>query len=140
VTAKTKAERDEEYVQRYMRRCKHFTGIMDDVCEAGVRYDDVRETSTRPYRLPCLDPELPCGARALPTRSEAEADRAETDASFERIRKALAAIREAAGGRRGVGGTIACPNCGGRLGYSIAGSNGHVHARCETPRCVSFMQ
>jgi hypothetical protein len=36
---------------------------------------------------------------------------------------------------------MACPLCGkGIIKYSIAGSNGHVWARCTTENCVAFMQ
>lgn len=35
-------------------RCEHFNGLINDVCRAGVRYEDVRDTSVSPYRFPCL--------------------------------------------------------------------------------------
>ncbi len=35
-------------------RCQHFNGLINDVCGAGVRYEDVRDTSTSPYGFPCL--------------------------------------------------------------------------------------
>lgn len=35
---------------------------------------------------------------------------------------------------------IECPACKGRLHLTIAATNGHVHARCETPDCVSWME
>ena len=34
--------------------CKHFTGIQNDACAAGVRYLDARDSTVRPYRWPCL--------------------------------------------------------------------------------------
>jgi hypothetical protein len=38
-------------------------------------------------------------------------------------------------------GVMDCPVCGtGKLHYSRAGYNGHVHARCETDGCVSWME
>lgn len=49
-------------------------------------------------------------------------------------------------GERGVrrGGKIGsfdCPICNkGKLHYTISGYNGHIHARCETSGCVSFME
>lgn len=54
---------------------------------------------------------------------------------------ALAAIQEHAAGQRGIANVIPCPACGtGQLHYSVARSNGHIHARCSTPGCVTFMQ
>ena len=35
-------------------RCEHFNGLINDTCRAGVNYEDVRDTSTSPYRFPCL--------------------------------------------------------------------------------------
>jgi len=57
-----------------------------------------------------------------------------------RAMKALAAVLDHAGSKRGVAATITCPCCHGRLVYSIARGNGHIHARCQTPGCVEFMQ
>lgn len=38
-------------------------------------------------------------------------------------------------------GVITCPICGtGKLRYSRAGYNGHVHARCSTDGCVAWME
>lgn len=35
---------------------------------------------------------------------------------------------------------IECPVCKGKLHLSQSSYNGHVHAHCETPECVSFME
>jgi hypothetical protein len=35
---------------------------------------------------------------------------------------------------------IECPACKGRLHLSQAASNGHVHGKCETADCVSWME
>lgn len=37
-------------------------------------------------------------------------------------------------------GTIVCPNCKGKLHFSISGDSGHMHMLCETPNCVSCME
>ena len=38
-------------------------------------------------------------------------------------------------------GEMDCPVCkAGRLRYSRAGYNGHIHARCSTPSCVAWME
>ena len=35
---------------------------------------------------------------------------------------------------------VDCPACKGRLHLSISSYNGHVHGRCETVGCVSWME
>lgn len=50
------------------------------------------------------------------------------------------AIIKHAAGRRGLRGQTECPICKGDLLYSIAKSNGHVHACCRTNGCVRFME
>lgn len=35
---------------------------------------------------------------------------------------------------------IECPACKGRLHLSIEGRKGHIHGRCETEGCVSWME
>jgi len=35
---------------------------------------------------------------------------------------------------------IECPACGGGLHLSQAASNGHIHGKCETKDCVSWME
>lgn len=44
--------------------------------------------------------------------------------------KILMAVKTAHGKERGTSGVMPCPNCRGTVEYSIAKSNGHVHARC----------
>jgi len=58
---------------------------------------------------------------------------------FTRVLKARAAIVEKEGNTRGVRGHLVCPIDGGRLEYSIAG-NGHIHAVCNNPGCVRWME
>ena len=37
-------------------------------------------------------------------------------------------------------GTLACPTCSGWLQWAKDGSNGHIHAECETVGCLRIMQ
>ena len=37
-------------------------------------------------------------------------------------------------------GTVECPTCKGRLAWARDGSNGHLHAECETEGCLRLMQ
>lgn len=73
----------------------------------------------------------------------------EAIAHAERVGKFLKSHRAAkdhakqGGLGRGNGGqgTMPCPaGCGGQLRYSVASVNGHMHARCSTEGCVSWME
>lgn len=59
---------------------------------------------------------------------------------IEQMLTALAAVKAATHGERGVSGSIACPICGGQLRYSVARSNGHIWGACVTPDCVRWIQ
>jgi hypothetical protein len=66
---------------------------------------------------------------------------AEFEESVKRVGVARAAIVEHTRGQRGVSGQMKCPCCeGGTLGFSVAGYNGHIHARCSTPGCANWME
>jgi hypothetical protein len=59
---------------------------------------------------------------------------------FANIKKARTAITDKHGKDRGYQGDLPCPCCdGGTLRYSCA-SNGHIHAKCTTPKCISWME
>ncbi len=37
-------------------------------------------------------------------------------------------------------GTIVCPLCRAHLRFSIAASNGHMRAKCESTKCINMME
>jgi hypothetical protein len=86
-----------------------------------------------------------CDLALFPTAEETAQRKKEiakriTDSMIARI-----AIVEHAGPWKrgqGAGGKIDCPVCGGKetLGYSRAGLNGHVWAKCSTDGCVCWME
>lgn len=128
----------------------HFNGTMHDECRAGVKYDDVQVAGKG---LPCIrgtkpfdrGESLQCDKRRWHTDEEIRQRVAESDASMERFMLAMAVIHadmEQHGYGKGNGGIseVICPNCSKTLRYSVAGYNGHIHARCETDGCVAFMQ
>ena len=131
--------------------CRHFNGIQNKTCEAGVNYDVLTEDGK--YVLPCKknfiainrDPAL-CESFQTRTPEEATAYADRRLALMNRTLDACeAAHADAAtkGLRKGHGGvsSMPCPTkCGGILSYSVAGINGHMHARCETKDCVSWME
>jgi hypothetical protein len=139
-------------------RCKHFTGLQNNVCAAGVAYASVRMNGQFQYRYkyskavythracyPCLGKwnfgGETCDKREFPTREELEAEDRSFQEQFANTLKAREAIVAATNGKRGVSGQIDCPICNtGKLGYSVSGYNGHIHARCSTENCVAWME
>lgn len=64
--------------------------------------------------------------------------RTNRDEDFNRIVTARRAILDA-GAKPSTRGVIECPNCKGRLHWSMA-FNKHIHASCETPKCCAWME
>jgi hypothetical protein len=91
------------YREQLAGRCKHFNGVQNDACEAGVRYVDVRPKGAKlPCRVHKRGEELPpCERRCFPTEAEVDAEIAEADA-------------ELAAWKAKVGAGI-CPECSGQL-------------------------
>lgn len=126
-----------------MRRCVHFTGILHPKCDAGVLYADVRRPPAAPgsgFQFPCFsDAGTECALRKTPTLAEATEEERKMNEGFEFTMAAIKLINAAVGKKRGVTGTIECPKCKGRLHYSVAGYNGHIHGKCATEGCLSWM-
>lgn len=129
--------------ERRAATCKHFTGIQNDTCEVGIAYASVQDG---PGCLPCLPPfrggrqcSTSCARKSLRTAEEMVEEDRERQESLARLMKARGAIVEATGGKRRSTGKIDCPNCGGKLGYSIA-SNGHIWGACSTSGCTQWME
>lgn len=146
----------EQLVRSALGKCRHFNGTQHDCCEAGMNYRQLAGTEIGwGLRLPCgltlpagKEPveQVTCDKRAIYSREEAEQ---RADAHMKRmddLRWALSACADDAkahGFKKGRGGygEVACPVCTtGRLQYSVAGYNGHMHGRCSTPTCMSWMQ
>lgn len=145
-------ERDERIRQQIIKSalssCRHFNGIQHKTCEAGITYAHGSAT----VAMPCL-PDLVHGRKTwgcdqfqVMTQEEAEREADEAIAAMNRTMNARIAAKddaEAKGFGRGKGGTgsLKCPACdSGTLRYSVAGINGHMHARCSTAGCVSWME
>lgn len=115
--------------------CKHFTGIQNKQCSAGVKYEDVKDKSTKPYGLPCLkDGGLTggtCAKACWKTSEEVEAEVKEFIEKEKKQRIAYAAVKkhiEKTGENKG---KIKCTSCGGILNYTRASINGHIWAKCK---------
>ena len=71
------------------------------------------------------------------TKEERDALRANMGERIKQIGVARAALINTKQGS----GEIECPICKtGKLHFSVARSNGHVHAQCTTRLCVSWME
>lgn len=140
----------EERIAHHMDYCTHYDGratvMKPYMCRAGVKYKTLGEThGQRPCMLGHLHPELvaKCDKWQRTTPEEA----AEIADGLDRAYKnAIAGIEVASKwkikpkpktDRLGV---VECPVCKGKLHLSQSSYNGHVHARCETSECVSFME
>jgi hypothetical protein len=145
--------------------CVHFNGAQNKLCKRGVAYEQFQPgmpciqlllksarggTYLRPGEVPGeikpfpgAQPKERCPFYEEPTDEQVQADRAEIDAALKRT---ITAITVASKWR--VKGkptsdraeVVECPICNGRLHLSQSAYNGHVHGKCETPGCVSWME
>lgn len=129
--------------------CKHYRGMHEkEACEAGIRFDSLAGHRQPGFfdSCPCFGPNgSKCDKAEYPTAEEMAAHEAEMKVRFENTGKARGAIVEHLGGpwKRGTPGSsgkIDCPICGGKLRFSRAGYNGHIHAACSTEGCVRWME
>lgn len=130
--------------------CNHYRAMSDhDTCEAGVPYEQFK--GLKFDERPCfMRSGVICGGcnkQQFPTPKQIAVRDAEFQTRFENIGKARAAIVTHLGGpwkrgMTGAGGKLDCPVCGGSqsLAFSRSGYNGHIHARCSTNGCVSWME
>lgn len=147
--------------------CMHFNGVQNDMCKRGVSYEvnwpagpkpciqllhksarggtylkpGEEPAETKPF--PGADKAKPCPLYQEPTSEEVQADREDSERSLART---FAAIKVAGAWRvkpKPVTDryeVVECPVCKGRLHLSQSSYNGHVHGKCETEACVSWME
>lgn len=128
--------------------CVHFTGIQNKQCAAGVLYDTLRIDGTL-KGMPCLPsllkgpPAVECALYRARTAEELAEENKQKAESWERMKVALkfvATWRTHPKPAVSRGEVVVCPCCQGRLHLSQSSYNGHVHGRCETEGCVSWME
>lgn len=129
--------------------CIHYRSPSEhDTCEAGVPCGNWKGTpmATQPCFLDSGKPRagaLPCSHLRLPTAEEIAAHDAWVKERIERRGQVMLAIMPWRKANKGRSATDIrdCPTgCGGKLHLSIAAYNGHVHGRCTTEGCVSWME
>lgn len=135
------------------KKCIHFNGLQHKKCRMGIVYDEIDKDKRIACRaaLPCIKPDkyLPkgetqchCPHVKFPTKEEVQAEIEAWDKEMKKITlgmKAVERIRDEYKGKN-YSGVIECPVCLGRLHVSHAACNGHIHAKCETPGCIAWME
>jgi hypothetical protein len=136
-------------VEHTTRTCIHFNGIQNSQCNAGVKYTDLfgNEPGWAAHMCCTSDdnPSATCDKLALLSKEDAEKKVEESEKRMNLLLKALGVAKEHAkslGLKTGKGGAgrVKCPGCDGVIHYSVASVNGHMHARCSTVGCVSWME
>jgi hypothetical protein len=122
----------------------------DDTCEAGVRYDQFRGDGKSFKTQPCFLDELgrskpdalPCMAIRRPTTEEIAVHEKWLEGRMNQMGVVMKGIQPWRRAHKGKSAqeVVECPCCHGRLHLSIAAYNGHVHGRCETDGCVTWME
>lgn len=137
-------------------KCIHFNGIQHKSCKAGMVYDDLDKENRIEYRagLPCFKsdseiakrlggrPQCHCQHVQFPTEEDVQKQIAEHEQSMKKFTVALVAVKPIREKYKGQdwGCIIECPVCNGKLHVTHAAYNGHVHAKCETPDCVAWIE
>ena len=143
----------EEHIAFDMNYCQHYTtkpGLNGISCAAGMNLAEIKKVPTGPsgYLMgPCIgghdltNPHEHCPNWIRRTREHGEARADAIEASLNRMRVVGSVVAEWRKKLpRGKAEVIECPACKGRLHLSQAASNGHVHGKCETNGCVSWVE
>ena len=132
--------------------CVHWTGRSlhqrNAKCDGGVPYAamDGDKAPGIVRRLPCFadnaSPSFDCPKQQFPTPEEVEASEKAFRAHVDKVMAALVVIEPWRTKHRGKSHAevVPCPACEGRLHLSISAVNSHVHGRCETDNCISWME
>lgn len=119
-----------------------------ETCEAGVRYDSFEQPHLKTQ--PCFLTEtgeskpdaLPCSKLRRPTTEEIALHEEWHEQRMNVMRTVMVGIKPWRDAHKGCSAqeVIECPACKGRLHLSISSYSGHVHGRCETENCASWME
>lgn len=142
----------EEIIAFEMNYCQHYRrgeGV-NMVCKAGMDLKTIKHVKTGDRQInwgPCIeghtlpDPKAHCPHWVRRTREMGEARADIVEKSEREIELAMPVVFE---WRKkppfGKVEIIECPVCKGRLHLSQFSYNGHVHVRCETKDCLSWME
>lgn len=110
------------------------------MCTVGEPHCDVKGLNRPGIQGHLLNPH-PCPKWERASLESAIEWHEKVEASFDRmmvVGPTVAAWRKKE--PRGKQEVIECPACNGRLHLSQSAYNGHVHGKCETEGCVSWME
>jgi len=134
--------------QQIEEKCIHFNGVQNDKCKAGVTYKELagcefpcfRGEASRKFQRGKL--QCGCSKREWPTEEYVQNEIDMWDREHRKIDEGLKAVAHIRKEHKGKNwsGTVECPICKGTLRVSHAASNGHVHAQCQTPDCIAWME
>lgn len=141
--------------------CKHFCGLRDKKCNAGIAYDDVTPRPKEPgcaLRIPCHLPGKFDGLSArqreeenkrgtcekfeLPTDAEIAKYNADVKRIVEMHMKSVpfAAEMRKKYREKGFADIVECPICRGRMHFTVSNYNGHTSGKCETEGCLNYIE
>lgn len=123
--------------EQHGNRCVHFNGIQNKKCDANINYPpDCRN-------LPCHKKSgLVCPKQHFPTENEIKQFVEETEQRLNEMAKAFIIVGKIKKEHKGENwkGIEVCPVCGGKLHLSHSSFNGHVWGKCETEKCLGWME
>lgn len=116
-------------------KCIHFTGLGNETCDIGIRYDDVKIPNVRPFKIPCLKDSLlsggSCEKVCFPSDEEVEKEVAKIEEESDRVTSIIIKAKEHYKNTDETEGCVECPSCKGKLFYNISTSNGHTWGNCK---------
>lgn len=148
-------------------QCKYFNGVQNDKCNRGVAYEvnwpngpkpciqllhksSRGGTYLRPGEVPAETKPFPSAEKAKPcpfyddpTDEEVDASRRKMEAAMDRVVVAMGVAskwRIKPKPETDRYEVVECPVCNGRLHLSQSAYNGHMHGKCETDGCVSWLE
>lgn len=126
--------------------CKHYNGLSNKGCGAGVGYNGlVADRKRQLDMLPCFwanrnKPGVPeCAYREWPTEAELKEREEYIQKRIAFVLPLISQIKKQHG-RSNVSGTPDCPICGKALHYTVVRFNGHTSGKCETEGCLSWIE
>ena len=132
--------------------CRHYnSSTLHELCEAGIRYNDVTPDWHKPgrlYRQPCTMSETTeqrgtCSCYSAYTAEELAVMEAESQQAIRTLLKygipLDANIKETCNGKD-ITSSMICPQYGSTLHFSHVASNSHASVWCEREGCMRWRE